>query len=243
VRLDELLAAPQLVHCRELWVEYWRQGDTDDFAAWVDALVRHPIGSLRTLTLGGYAGRSIDARLGDPSRLLQAMPNLEELCVAGRADSLGDLSSANLIALELETGCFPVEVAERVLGRSTWPRLTELRLSLEGFDLDDRGFQLIAPLLSRSGPSLDLLELTGLDLSRDHVEQLLRAPLTARLKALLIGQCDLTDAEDALLEVADRLRGLILYLGHDSPRLEHKGVRLAEDRGVAWKLFATDRGR
>ena len=129
-----------------------------------------------------------------------------------------------------------------MLGTSVWPRLRELRLNLRcGLDLPDGGFQLIEPLLVRDGPQLELLELAGLDLSREHLAPVLASPITARLRALLIGQCDLTDAEDAILEVADRFPNLILFLGHDSPRLVAKGIRLAEHRGIATQLLNTDR--
>lgn len=243
VRLDDLLTLPRLVGCRELWVEFWRDGHgTEDFAAWVDALVKRPISTLRVLTLAGYSGRTADAKLGDASRLLRAMPDLESVTLAGNAESLGPFSSAKLTSLEFEPDILPVEVARRVLGTSVWPRLEELRLNLQcGFDLPDGGFQLIEPLLGRDGPQLELLELTGLDLSREHLAQLLASPVTARLRALLIGHCDLTDAEDAILEVADRFPNLSLYLGHDSPSLVAKGIRLAEHRGIATQLLNTER--
>ena len=94
MQLDDLLSLPRLAGCRELWVEFWRDGHgTEDFAAWVDALIKRPIFALRVLTLAGHSGRSADAKLGDASRLLQAMPDLERVTLAGNAESLGTFSS------------------------------------------------------------------------------------------------------------------------------------------------------
>jgi uncharacterized protein (TIGR02996 family) len=184
----ELLAHPSAMLLEELVVG--RLGVFDEYAYQpvADAIAKARPVNLRRLDFADFHSEDTElswSDLGDLSKMLRALPRLEQLKLRGGGMALGTLDLPHLRSFGVETGGLS-SAATRAISSARWPQLERLHVY---FGSDNYGAEAsiddIVPILAARGlAKLRHLGLMNAEFSDEIAEQLGRSKVLRQLETL-----------------------------------------------------------
>lgn len=214
-QFDAFINGPDAAETTTLIVGMWDQGDGDDSAAVVEAIVaaRDRLPALRAIFLGDIVSEEQEMswiNQADPSLLFEAFPDLEHFCIrGGTIQGLGPISHARLRSLVVQSGGLPSRVVTDVAA-SQLPALEHLELWLGTPDYGgDTTIEDLAPILAGGlFPRLRYLGLRDSAIADEVAAALATSPLLEQIRMLDLSLGTLTDAGAAALLASPALAEL-----------------------------------
>ncbi len=203
---DDILHDGELSSLEEIVIGNWGDSWDSSAQAFLDVLTEHAdkLSHIKSLFVGDMDFEECEVSWiiqGNYSKLLKALPNLEQLTIKGSTDlELGTISHEHLKALTIICGGLPVSVIKSI-ETANLPNLEVLNLYL---GVEDYGFdgsiEDIRSLLTNSNfPKLAYLGLGDSEIEDDIAEAVLSSKYIDKIETLDLSGGTLTDKGGHLL--------------------------------------------